>query len=221
MGRHEAYIPTVGEKTNIRVDRWLAGKNLRRPRLPKVAKRKLLPLNAFLWVLGMVIVCAVDPYAGNLAAAYAVDFSNQSNDPNGQSIDVITPTTVSFARGGFNIIAGSSITGLYVADAGTPDAGTAQAFAHTLTAQLGWGQDQYSCLVKLWDRESHWNALASNGSSGAYGIPQALPGSKMSSEGQDWATNPQTQIRWGVKYIAGRYHTPCTALVHSNNYGWY
>jgi hypothetical protein len=110
---------------------------------------------------------------------------------------------------------------LYVADDGTPDAGTAQAFAQTLTAQLGWGQDQYSCLVKLWDRESHWNALASNGSSGAYGIPQALPGSKMSSEGQDWATNPQTQIRWGVKYIAGRYHTPCTALVHSNNYGWY
>jgi hypothetical protein len=75
--------------------------------------------------------------------------------------------------------------------------------------------------VKLWERESNWNAYAQNKGSGAYGIPQALPGSKMASEGSDWATNAQTQIRWGVKYIAGRYKTPCTALLHSNNLGWY
>ena len=221
MGRHEAYIPTVGEKTNVAVDRWLASKNIHRPRLPVIPKRTFLPLHAFLWVFAMVVVCAVDPYAGNLAAAYAIDFNNQSNDPSGQSLDVITPTTVSFARGGFNIIAGSSVTSLYVANAPIPDAGTAQAFASSLSGQLGWGQDQYSCLVKLWNRESRWNVLAANTNSGAYGIPQALPGSKMASEGADWATNPQTQIRWGVKYIQGRYHTPCTALVHSNDYGWY
>jgi hypothetical protein len=116
---------------------------------------------------------------------------------------------------------GASFQKIYVADAGTPDPGSAKAFAYSLSGQLGWGQDQYSCLVKLWTRESQWNVTANNSQSGAYGIPQALPGTKMASEGPDWATNPQTQIRWGVKYILGRYKNPCTALVHSNDLGWY
>ena len=75
--------------------------------------------------------------------------------------------------------------------------------------------------MKLWERESNWRLNAMNKSSGAYGIPQALPGSKMASEGTDWMTNAQTQIRWGVKYINGRYKNPCTALLHSNVKGWY
>ena len=79
---------------------------------------------------------------------------------------------------------------------------------------------QYSCLVTLWNRESGWRVTAQS-ASGAYGIPQALPGSKMSSFGSDWATNPETQIKWGLSYISGRYGTPCSALAHSNSTGWY
>ena len=221
MGRHEAYQPTFTEKTNQRLDGWLESKNLSRPRLPRVPRRIAHPVIAFVFVVCMMFVTAVDPYAGNLAAAYSADFTSITNDPNGQTIEEIKQVTVSFARGGFNIIGGAAFANLYVADAGIPDPGTAKDFAFKLAGQLGWGQDQYSCLVKLWDRESNWRYNAQNKGSGAYGIPQALPGTKMASEGTDWMTNPQTQIRWGVKYINGRYKTPCTALVHSNDLGWY
>lgn len=85
----------------------------------------------------------------------------------------------------------------------------------------GFGLDQMPCLEKLWDRESHWNVSSSNSSSGAYGIPQAVPGSKMASVGADWKTNPETQIRWGLNYIKSRYKTPCGAWSHSQSSGWY
>jgi hypothetical protein len=85
----------------------------------------------------------------------------------------------------------------------------------------GWGDDQFSCLVSLWNKESGWNYQAYNRSSGAYGIPQALPGSKMGSAGADWQTNPATQIAWGLGYIAGRYGSPCGAWSHSQSTGWY
>jgi hypothetical protein len=86
---------------------------------------------------------------------------------------------------------------------------------------MGWESDQYSCLVTLWERESNWRVNAKNKSSGAYGIPQSLPGAKMASEGADWLTNPQTQINWGLKYIKGRYGSACGALAHSNKFNWY
>ena len=104
--------------------------------------------------------------------------------------------------------------------AGTPDPGSAQAIAYTLVQDRGWSDDEYSCLVSLWNRESGWRVNASN-PSGAYGIPQALPGSKMASAGADWATNPATQITWGLGYIAGRYGTPCGAWGHFQSRGWY
>lgn len=105
--------------------------------------------------------------------------------------------------------------------AGTPDPGSAQAAAWEILQGMGWGQDQFDCLVALWNRESGWNVYAHNASSGAYGIPQALPGDKMASAGADWATNPATQISWGLSYIAGRYATPCGAWEHSEVEGWY
>jgi hypothetical protein len=104
---------------------------------------------------------------------------------------------------------------------GIPDPGTAQAIAYAMLQARGMGDDQYSCLVALWDRESHWNVYSSNSSSGAYGIPQALPGEKMASAGADWATNPATQITWGLGYIADRYGNPCGAWAHSEDVGWY
>ncbi|UWZ37598.1 lytic transglycosylase domain-containing protein [Dactylosporangium roseum] len=85
----------------------------------------------------------------------------------------------------------------------------------------GFGLDQMPCLEKLWQKESGWNHTALNRGSGAYGIPQALPGSKMASAGADWKTNPETQIRWGLGYIKGRYKTPCAAWSHSQQNGWY
>ncbi|KQO98876.1 hypothetical protein ASF30_12500 [Leifsonia sp. Leaf264] len=102
-----------------------------------------------------------------------------------------------------------------------PDPGSAQAIAHDMMAPRGWGEDQFGCLVALWDRESGWNAAASNSSSGAYGIPQSLPGSKMASAGADWETNPATQIIWGLGYIQERYGDPCGAWAHSESSGWY
>jgi len=90
-----------------------------------------------------------------------------------------------------------------------------------LMLKAGFEIDQFPCLDKLWKRESGWNHRASNSSSGAYGIPQALPGSKMASEGSDWETNPATQIKWGLGYIEGRYNSPCGAWSHSENTGWY
>lgn len=80
---------------------------------------------------------------------------------------------------------------------------------------------EMACLVKLWERESNWRVDADNPSSDAYGIPQALPGSKMSTHGADWATSYKTQINWGIDYIKGRYGTPCSALSHSDRVGWY
>ena len=105
--------------------------------------------------------------------------------------------------------------------AGIPDPGTAQAIALEMVTARGWGSTEFDCLVALWNRESHWNVYSLNTSSGAYGIPQALPGSKMASVGADWATNPATQITWGLGYITARYGTPCGAWNHSQAKGWY
>lgn len=94
--------------------------------------------------------------------------------------------------------------------------GSAKAYAE---AQVG--AAQFPCLESLWDRESGWNAEASNPGSGAYGIPQALPGSKMASAGADWATNPITQVKWGLGYIQQVYGNPCSAWDHEEAAGWY
>ncbi|MFE7845083.1 lytic transglycosylase domain-containing protein [Microbacterium sp. NPDC057407] len=103
----------------------------------------------------------------------------------------------------------------------TPDPGSAQAIAYQMVLARGWGDDQFACLVALWNKESGWRVNAYNASSGAYGIPQALPGNKMATAGADWETNPATQISWGLGYIGGRYGSPCGAWGHSQSVGWY
>ncbi len=99
--------------------------------------------------------------------------------------------------------------------------GSAQEIGKQLAAARGWGDDQFACLLQLWNEESGWRVNAQNVHSGAYGIPQALPGSKMATVGADWQTNPATQITWGLNYIAGRYGTPCAAYSHKSSSGWY
>jgi len=99
--------------------------------------------------------------------------------------------------------------------------GTSQAIAKAMLSSFGWSPStQFGCLVSLWDRESGWNTHAAN-PSGAYGIPQSLPGSKMASAGPDWQNNATTQIKWGLGYIRDRYGSPCGAWGHSQSTGWY
>lgn len=97
----------------------------------------------------------------------------------------------------------------------------ARALAKSMVLARGWEESQFVCLDKLWTKESNWRVKAENRSSGAYGIPQSLPGSKMGSVGSDWRTNAKTQITWGLKYISGRYGTPCDAWGHSQRKNWY
>jgi hypothetical protein len=96
-----------------------------------------------------------------------------------------------------------------------------RAIGCALVLSAGFDLTQMACLNKLWTRESGWNHKAENKSSGAYGIPQALPGDKMAKYGDDWRTNPATQIKWGLEYIENRYDTPCGAWQHSEAKGWY
>jgi hypothetical protein len=98
--------------------------------------------------------------------------------------------------------------------------GTAQQIAVQMLARYGWA-GQFSCLDSLWVRESGWNVYADNPSSGAYGIPQALPGSKMASAGADWQSDAATQISWGLGYIQAAYGSPCGAWDHEEAAGWY
>lgn len=103
----------------------------------------------------------------------------------------------------------------------TVSPGSSQEIGKQLAAERGWGDDEFACLLQLWNKESGWRVEAANTSSGAYGIPQALPGSKMASVAADWRTNPATQITWGLNYIAGRYSTPCGAWSSFSAKGWY
>jgi hypothetical protein len=96
-----------------------------------------------------------------------------------------------------------------------------QDIALLMLAGYGWDDSEFPCLDALWTRESNWNPFAQNSYSGAYGIPQALPGSKMASVGSDWATNPATQIEWGLDYIQSRYGSPCGADSFQASNGWY
>ncbi len=104
---------------------------------------------------------------------------------------------------------------------GPVDPGSARADAENLMPSFGWSPAKFfGCLDNLWSRESGWRYNAAN-PSGAYGIPQALPGSKMASAGADWQTNPVTQIKWGFGYIQGRYGDPCAAWAHWQASGSY
>ena len=97
----------------------------------------------------------------------------------------------------------------------------AKEIARAMLSKYGWSEDQFPALEELWTRESGWDYKAENSSSGAYGIPQALPASKMATAGSDWRTNPTTQIKWGLGYIKGRYGSPNAAWRFWQSRHWY
>lgn len=101
-----------------------------------------------------------------------------------------------------------------------PFTGSNRTLGRQMAAARGWTGDQWVCLNNLWTKESGWRHKAAS-TSGAYGIPQALPGTKMASAGSDWKTNPATQIKWGLNYIDNRYGTPCSAWRHFQAKRWY
>ncbi|MEP6599304.1 MAG: ubiquitin-like domain-containing protein [Actinomycetota bacterium] len=130
---------------------------------------------------------------------------------------VLTPAVAKLIKVGTKALPDSST----YAGSISVDPNTAQGIAKSMLAQRGWGDDQFSCLLQIWNRESGWRVDAQNASSGAYGIPQALPGSKMATVAADWQTNPATQITWGLGYISGRYGTPCGAWDFWQAHNWY
>ena len=116
---------------------------------------------------------------------------------------------------------GSGGGGIVYVTSTPPDPGTAQSIAYNLMASFGFSpQTYFGCLVDIWNRESGWRYDAEN-ASGAYGIPQSLPGSKMASAGADWETNPATQIKWGLGYIKATYGNPCSAWAFEEANGYY
>ena len=207
-------------------------------RRPTSRSRITLSLFAFTAAAGFLLVNVVDPYSGATASPYfqvpgAV--SDRYQGAAAQSLLVSSSAaTTAVVIDGYTVTmvpepepepvvvapAASTAPAPRAAPAATPDPGSAQAYAYGAVASRGWGEDQYSCLVSLWNKESGWRVNAAN-PSGAYGIPQALPGSKMSSAGSDWETNAATQIEWGLGYVSGRYGTPCGAWAHSVDVGWY
>ena len=181
-------------------------------------------------VFGFISVSLVDPHTGAYAGMNAAE-APAGPQPQGQTL-AAPPVTATLAstRDAWKVIKPEppkpvappvAANRAAAPVAGTPDPGTAKAIALDLVSARGWDAGQYDCLVSLWNKESGWNVYASNTSSGAYGIPQALPGSKMATVGADWQTNPTTQITWGLNYIQGRYGDPCGAWGSSTSRGWY
>jgi hypothetical protein len=193
-----------------------------RARTPFVRPRWALGVFAYLVSIGLVAAVLVEPSGLTSAATLAAASSPvEASGVEGQSV-AIDGEAVAAARDAFEVIKPKPKPVLASAPAvGVPDPGTAQAIAFDMVMARGWSQGEFDCLVALWNKESHWNVYAHNVRSGAYGIPQALPGTKMASAGADWASNPVTQITWGLGYISGRYGTPCGAWGHSQLKGWY
>jgi len=127
----------------------------------------------------------------------------------------------SAARSAAQSTAGSRSSQTAPAPAAQAPSGSPRQIAEEMLGSFGWSSGQFSCLDPLWGHESGWSATAYNAGTGAYGIPQALPGAKMASAGPDWQTDAATQIRWGLEYIKSLYGSPCGAWGHEQATGWY
>lgn len=221
MGRYELVRPSMGKRLVQRLfGRKLAPKleNLQLARKIKVLTANVIAITC---ITSYAMVTVIDPYGGALTSAYAYNSSYSDIGEDNQIYGFKSQQKISFERGGWAIVTGDEAAAIYVANAATPETGSIKEFAYSLVNKNNWGRDQYSCLVALWERESNWRWDAMNKSSGAYGIPQSLPGRKMAEMGADWATNPETQVRWGISYIKSRYGAPCGAMAHSNKFNWY
>ena len=199
-----------------------------RNRRPGRVKQAATVVLAFAASVGFVGVNLVDPFAGATASSNVAADRDRFGGAEVQAVDVDGEYSISVSKEGYVVekkpevtLAPASTGSGWAPPAITPDPGSAQAYAAGAVAARGWGATEFDCLVALWAKESGWRVNAYNASSGAYGIPQSLPGSKMATAGADWETNAATQIEWGLGYIQGRYDTPCGAWAHSQDVGWY
>ena len=154
--------------------------------------------------------------AAEAAAAAAAKAAQDA--ANAAAANVVPPAPSGGGDGGFIPV---EVLLPNIPGGGVNDPAGAQAYASATLGVFGWGQDQMGCLVQLWTKESSWLTNATNPSSGAYGIAQSLPPSKMDSAGGDWLTNYRTQINWGLNYIKDRYGSPCGAWGHEVANNWY
>ena len=221
MGRYELVRPTLSKRIFQRIFGKSFAPKLQELQIAKKFKLAIANLVAISFVAGYAMVTVIDPYGGALNSAYAYNSTYSNTGEEDQIYGFTAQQKISFERGGWSIVTGDEAAAIYIANAETPETGTIKEFAFELVTSNSWGRDQYSCLVALWERESNWRWDALNRNSGAYGIPQALPGRKMAEMGADWITNPETQVRWGVNYIKNRYGAPCGAMAHSNKFNWY
>ena len=186
-------------------------------------RRALLSLLAIAACAGIALVSVTDPYAGATASSFYRQPALAPHPAAVQRFAIEGGTVlVALKRDRFTtqVLGASGAADVAMPTGPVAPASTAQAYAAGIVAQKGWAGSEFSCLVSLWNRESGWNAHAAN-PSGAYGIPQALPGSKMGVGGGDWQNDYRVQIRWGIGYIAGRYGSPCGAWAHSQAVGSY
>ena len=185
--------------------------------------RRVLPAFSFLSAAGLVLVLMIAP--NQVQNSFA---DTPATEQKVQTLSIGGVASAAVERDNYKVtekkkdpvVVVAAVRSAGAPAVGTPNPGSAQAIGHDMVLARGWSEGEFSCLVALFNRESGWNVYAAN-PSGAYGIPQALPGSKMATAGADWATNPVTQISWGLGYIAARYGTPCGAWGHSQSAGWY
>ncbi|HSS67205.1 MAG TPA: lytic transglycosylase domain-containing protein [Nocardioidaceae bacterium] len=165
--------------------------------------------------------------AADMAAAPSADVSDAlrqhvaAGDTGGVSRSVARQPLVSVQRADKAAAMPASRQNVAGAITETVAATDPRDIAMAMLADYGWSSDQFACLDQLYMRESGWNPSAANPYSGAFGIPQALPGDKMASAGADWQTNPATQLEWGLSYIQDRYGSPCGAWAFSESNGFY
>ncbi|MFD4420214.1 lytic transglycosylase domain-containing protein [Agromyces sp. NPDC058484] len=217
MGRHTGSGEAVAARTSSA-----------RTSRPGGFKQAATVVFAFVASVGFIAVNLVDPFTGATASSGFSPEGGRFGGAEVQAFDVAGEYTIGVSKEGYVVeekpeieLAPASTGSGWAPPAITPDPGSAQAYAADAVAARGWGSTEFDCLVALWSKESGWRVNAYNASSGAYGIPQALPGSKMATAGADWETNPATQIEWGLGYVQGRYDTPCGAWAHSQDVGWY
>jgi len=202
-----------------------------------------LQVLAFGTAVAFVMLFAVDPQSvgANASQQFAPTISAEAGAD--QSLSVAAGQSTSVTRDGYTVTdapppppapvpaavsvpvstgaaatAGGGCSANVVPTPGLPAAGSYQDIAYQGVMSRGWSEQEYYYLLALWNRESGWNPEAHNASSGAHGIPQALPGSKM---GPGWESDATVQITWGLNYISGVYGTPCEAWASSENRGWY
>lgn len=159
---------------------------------------------------------------GAIASSPAPSVTSAASAP-GQATAVAAPKAIGTGSNSQDTLALVAFITPVKADtkAASKRAKTPRQVAWYMLRSFGWSHWQFQFLNKLWERESGWNPRAENPYSGAYGIPQAVPGSKMASAGSNWRTSARTQILWGLRYIKGRYGSPHHAWQHELAYGWY